>query len=348
MLYNSIFLVLIVSCYTTRNSRTLRRQAYKWVLFGLYIFVAFRYQVGCDWTGYEHNYNLNFASYLSFRELLEVGEIGHWYLIYVVNALGLEYHYINVVYALIFFFGFNKLALRQNNALAFLVLAFPVLIVNLPMSAVRQAAALGFFCLSIVAFSDKKLARYIAYIFLGALFHKSVLFFLVLCPFVVTGFTRKNIVKAAILSVPLSLVVLSSGVADDSISRYSDYQTDAAGAMFRLGMLGVASIYYFAYMAKRWKKKFPFDYNIVHLGCWLMLFLLLIYPLSSVASDRYGYYLIPIQLMIFTRLPLIVTGKLKNEIVLAPYAGLFFVFVFWTMRSSLFEVCYTPYQLRFW
>ncbi len=348
MVYQLIFFGLLTLCYRTRNSRKYRMLAYKWSLFVLFVFVGFRYEVGCDWTGYEHNFNLNFVEHMTFRELLSVGELGHWYLIYIVRAIGLDYSYLNVIYSFIFFYGFNKLALRQNNALAFLALAFPVLVVNLPMSAIRQAAAVGFFCLSIVSFIDRKLWKYIGYILVGALFHKSVLFFLILFPFVRGGFSRKNISRAAFSTAPIGFLVLASGAADDSIARYSDYASEAAGAIFRLGMLGVAGFFYFSYMSGRWKIRFTRDYKIVHLGSWLMLFLLLLYPLSSVASDRYGYYLIPIQLMIFTRLTLIARGRLKNELILAPYAGLVAIFIVWTMKSNLFMICYTPYQMRLW
>ena len=75
------------------------------------------------------------------------------------------------------------------------------------------------------------------------------------------------------------------------------------------------------------EKTYYLDYSLVSLGSIGMVLLFLVVPFSSVISDRFGYYLIPIQAMIFARLPFL---PFKNHYihVILPYLGMFIVFVF--------------------
>ena len=56
----------------------------------------------------------------------------------------------------IFFLGVHVLARRQPDPLGFLVLLFPILIINMPMSGIRQGAAIGLLCIAFVAFIDRR------------------------------------------------------------------------------------------------------------------------------------------------------------------------------------------------
>ena len=65
---------------------------------------------------------------------------------------------------------------------------------------------------------------------------------------------------------------------------------------------------------------------------------------SSVIGDRFGYYLVPIQLVFLARLPFLGPGS--PIVALVPYiAGAAYLAV-WIQTSALFEVCYIPY--KFW
>ena len=67
-------------------------------------------------------------------------------------------------------------------------------------------------------------------------------------------------------------------------------------------------------------------------------------PVSSVIGDRLGYYLLPIQAMIFARAPFLRTGLNRNFVILAPYLGFLLFFGVWTTLSHHFSACYLPYQ----
>lgn len=56
MLYVGLTNILFLLRYALAGRGGARKQIYAVVLFGLFLFSAFRYQVGCDWSGYYFQY----------------------------------------------------------------------------------------------------------------------------------------------------------------------------------------------------------------------------------------------------------------------------------------------------
>lgn len=246
-----------------------------------------------------------------------------------------------------FFIGLHALARRQPNPLTFLVLAFPILIINMPMSAIRQGAAIGFMCLAFAAFIDRRVITYVGWILLGSLFHSSVLAFLIFAPFVVGEFRPRNVLIAAVLAIPGVFGLLQTEAAETAQQRYIIRDVDAAGAAFRLGILSLAGLFFIWKLAPAWRREFPEDYKLAAVGAWLMVAFFSLFFVSTVIGDRFGYYLIPVQLMIFARIPYLTTLRHRQLWSVAPYAGLTLVFVVWTQLSWHFNHCYIPYDIRF-
>lgn len=74
-----------------------------------------------------------------------------------------------------------------------------------------------------------------------------------------------------------------------------------------------------------------------------MIATLVLLPLSTVIADRFAYYLIPIQAMIFARASLLnLSGR--KLFTSAPYVILFLVFLVWSYQSGIFQSCYLPYR----
>jgi hypothetical protein len=139
-------------------ARTNKRIYYVAMLI-LFIFSAFRFEVGCDWNGYIDQYNRQsqgtFATAFANREWL-------WFIfLEIVYRLGIGYVWINVAAAAVFFAGVHVLAKRQLDPVGFLVLLFPTLIMNLPMSGIRQGVAVGLMCVAFTCFMDRKLIAFV-------------------------------------------------------------------------------------------------------------------------------------------------------------------------------------------
>lgn len=341
--YYATYFVLLLTAIQVSKDRQAKTILYWAALSGLFLFSAFRYRVGCDWWGYLINYRIWIPSY---EFAFTLSEPGYWSVIHFLQQTGLPYEYLNVITSAIFFIGFHALARRQPNPLMMLALAVPILIINMPMSAIRQGAAIGFMCLAYVAFVDRRVVLYVVWILMGSLFHSSILAFLVFAPFVVGRVSRKNIIFASLLALPGAYGLSQTEAAEVAQQRYIDTGIDAAGAVFRLGVLSLSGLFFVRYVRKAWEREFPEDYKLVLIGAWLMVGFFGLFFVSTVIGDRFGYYLIPIQIMIFARIPYLQTLKNRQFWSVMAIAGLTLVFLVWTQLSSLFSQCYVPYRMR--
>lgn len=342
MIYISLFNVLLLLRWGLQNAVRERRAFYLPLLIGLFLFSAFRFEVGCDWTGYLNQYWVQSRSTL--EEALARSDPLWWGLIELQQRMGLSYPWMNVFSSAIFFFGVHVLARRQPDPLAFLVLLFPVLIINLPMSGIRQGAAMGVIFLAFAAFIDRSLWRFVAWIVVAAAFHGSAAIFLLLAPLVWGRYSPARLAMAAILAIPGAFLLVGTGDAEVAMSRYVDTGVDAAGAVFRVGAIGLSGAFFLLLLRGKWARSFPQDFKLAMIGALMMLACLLLLPVSSVIADRLAYYLVPIQAMIFARIPFLPIRTNRTAYAAAPYLGLLLLFVAWTSMSAVFAGCYLPYR----
>lgn len=341
MIYLTLFNVLLILRVAAQRVAT-RAILYWVVLAVLFLFVAYRFEVGCDWSGYYIQYEsmrgLDLAAALERREPI------WWSLVHFTHVAGLPYPWLNVFSALVFFGGAHMLARRQPDPLAFLILLFPVLIINIPMSALRQGMAIGFVCIALTSFLDRRLFRFVFWIVLASGFHSSAAIFFLLAPLVRGAYTKNRMILAGIVSIPGAYFIASGGDAEIALTRYVDTGIDAFGAAYRAGVLFLSGLLFLLFLRRDWWNRFPQDYKLASLSATLMLATLPLVAFSSVIADRVGYYFIPVQAMIFARIPYLVGGPWGRLLTIAPYIGLSLILVVWTMTSRHFSQCYVPYQ----
>ena len=80
------------------------------------------------------------------------------------------------------------------------------------------------------------------------------------------------------------------------------------------------------------------------IGSLMMLGTFALLPVSGVIADRLAYYLIPIQALIFARIPYFHWQSDRTLHVVFPYALLLLMFAVWTYFSYHFQLCYVPYK----
>jgi hypothetical protein len=341
MLYNAIFLSLAALRMVLSSRIRMRDALYPVVLVILFVLSAFRFDVGCDWNNYflQFEYQLEQPSAIT----LSGREPVWWLSILAVQGLGLDYVWINVLSSLVFFAGIHALARRQPDRLSFLIVLFPILIINMPMSGIRQGAAIGIICFAFVAFMDRRVLRYTLLVLLASLVHSSAAIFFLLVPLVQGGYSRSRLISAVVLAAPVALMLINSEGAELAFSRYVDTGIDAGGAVFRCALLTLTGILFFGFLNEKWRRAFLRDFKLVNLGSIYMLLNMALLPLSTVIADRLGYYFIPIQAMIFARLPFLPLRG-RSFLVASPYLLLAVVFVGWTLMSRHFQFCYVPYR----
>ncbi|WP_234952241.1 EpsG family protein [Rhodopirellula baltica] len=343
MIYVILFLAMLGLRYSSGAARNINRLVYRWLLGGLFFFSAFRYEVGPDWLGYLNIFNIQ--RWQSYLDASTRSEPGYWILNELIHEIGWPYPWVNVFSSLVFFAGLHAIAKRQPDPLGFLVLAFPILIVNMPMSAVRQAMGIGMLCFAFIAFTDKKIAPFVILILIGGSFHNSILVFLLLAPLVGGQYTRNRLILSVLLAIPGVVALASTRSAEVMQSRYIESNTEAAGAIFRVGVLLSTGLFFQLKLKDGWRRFYPEEFKLVSIGSLMMLAFVPIIFVSTVIVDRFGYYLIPIQLVIFTRMPfLLQEDRYRKLYCSAPYVGLLLMFTVWTQQSWIFQLRYLPYE----
>jgi hypothetical protein len=317
--------------------------AFYWlVLIGLYLFSALRFEVGCDWPNYIANYETQKLADLNYA--LDQPNPAHWLLLEAMYRLDLDYVWLNVVTSAIFFAGLHSIARRSPSPLSVLALAFPVLILNIPMAAVKQAAAIGLICFAFNAFIDRRIVKFALFVALAATFHGSALVFALLGPFVFGRYSLKYLLVAGLLALPGVFALQATEAAEIANTRYIVGDMDSGGAIFRVGLLIATGLFYTLYLAKRWEMVFPHSHKLVSLLALGMIGLGALLPLSTVIADRFGYYFNIPQLMIYAAIPWLYPARQAKLVKLAPYAALTILFLAWTLLSNHYERCYAPYR----
>ncbi|WP_188722949.1 EpsG family protein [Nitratireductor aestuarii] len=342
MLYFAVFILLLILNFATAYKFRSRLAVYWLVFIFLFLFSAFRFEVGCDWTGYLFQYDLQHGAGL--QAALERREPLWWITIELTQWAGLPYPWLNVFSSALFFLGVHILARRQPDPLAFLMLLFPILILNMPMSGIRQGAAIGIMCISFTAFQDGRFIRYVLWTLVAASFHSSAMIFLLLAPLIGGNLSKGRLALAGFLAIPGGLLLLSGESGELAISRYVERNIDAFGAIYRTGTLFLSAIFFSIFLRRRWKKAFGADFTLAGLGALMMFAVFPFSAVSTVIADRVGYYLMPLQAMIFARTPFL-AGKLETRLlIVSPYLALSLMLLVWTTSSNLFTLCYVPYQ----
>ena len=342
MLYFGLTNALFMLRFALSSEQRLRQQSYFLVLIGLFLFSSFRYMVGCDWPGYYNQYLI--AENIDWSYVIDSREPIWWTLLWWIRDMGLPYPVVNIVSSAVFFIGVHILARRQPDPLGFMVLLFPILIINMPMSTIRQGAAIGLVCIAFAAFIDRRQIWFAFWVVIAAGWHTSALIFLLLLPVATGKYTKSRLAMLAILAIPGTLLLASGETAEIASSRYIGTGKEAFGAVFRLGLLGLSALYFFLFVREKWMRTFPHDYSLVSIGAIGMGLSLLILPISSVIGDRLGYYFIPVQAIIFSRisyLPFRLNHSLHSAL---PYVGLLLFFFAWAQYSELFQQCFIPYK----
>jgi hypothetical protein len=341
-MYIGFFMTLMWVSYSTAGRDSFRRYAYWGTLSALFLFSAYRFEVGCDWTGYwfqyELQYNAGLAEALTRREPL------WWAMVELMHRLELSYLWLNLISSGIFFLGVHAFAKRQPDPLAFLILLFPILILNMPMSGIRQGAAIGILFFAFNAYMDRSLVRFLVFTALASTIHNSSLIMLALTPLLVSQSVVVR-VPAAIALGALGVFLLSySEITDVAIVRYVESDLDSAGAAFRLLTLFGAALMFFVLLRKSWKQDYPKDYEFMLVSAIAMLLLPLALLVSSVIADRLGYFFIAAQAAMFARIPYLSRVSMRTIAYVLPHVGLLLFLGTWIVLSRHFNECYVPYQ----
>jgi hypothetical protein len=273
-----------------------------WVLAWLAItlVIGFRYQVGGDWGNY-FNYLYGVRG-LDLERVLTKSDPGYQVLNWLSVQMDWDIFGVNTICGAIFATGLVAFCRRQPLPWLALSVSIPYLLIVVAMGYSRQGVALGLAMLGLVGLSNRSTLRFVIWISLAATFHKSAV---VLLPIGALA-AAKNRYWTLVWVGLTSAVVYNQMLEKDVDSLYVGYvqaQYQSQGALVRLLMNACPAV-----VLLFWRSRFQFEKGEERLWLWfaaislLLLGLLMVSP-SSTAVDRVALYVLPLQIVVFSRLP---------------------------------------------
>ena len=299
-----------------------------WLGIGLLfvVLIGFRHEVGGDWYHYVHHYKRVIG--VSLDAALVRGDPGYIFLNWIMASWGWGMYGVNVIAAFIFIAGLTIFCRQQPIPWLAFSVAVPYLLVVVAMGYTRQAVAIGLFLWAITFLERGNLKYYIVFVVIAALFHKTAVLMIPLGIFLHgKGFLLRVM---AVGGVAYGLWDLLLAEHQDELWRnYVDVQMQSEGARVRVLMNLVPSLFLLFYW-RRWRESFPNFW----FWFWICIGSILSVALVGVAStavDRVALYFIPIQMVVFSRLPYLAAKSISSNLIifgiLTGYAVVLFVWL---------------------
>lgn len=267
----------------------------------LVLFVGLRHKVGMDWNNYL--YMIQFAGTGTLAEAMAYAEPAYAFLLWLSGQMGYGMYGVNLIAASIVIHGVMKLARSTQEPWLALVVAMPVLITVVAMSANRQAVAIGLLLWLVASWEGSSLVRRVMFVAMAALFHFSAIFFLM---FVALGLRIRGEYKIAlgVFMAAATIVFLQlSGSAEYYDQAYVSGQSDitySTGATQHVLVNGVPALMLFASRRIR-DALFPSGLHVQM--AWLAMALIPLAFVFSAAAGRMTLYLFPVSMGVFASLP---------------------------------------------
>ena len=330
----------IIALVSYSGTSELKRVAWFGTWLGLTLLIGLRDEVGCDWWTYLEIFEE--IRILPFPGIEKAMDPAYGLLNWTVAYFDGPIYWVNTVCGAIFAAGIIKFARKQPLHWMALSLTVPYLVIVVGMGYTRQGAALGLVFWGLAKLSEGRYLKYLLYVALGALFHKSALLMLPLAVFESRG-GRIWKYLAIIATVGLLGVALLLEFADVYWNNYIDASLESEGGAIRVWMNVVPTLLMFA-VWRRWRSTYS-DYRI-WLGVGLMAIICVpLVAMASTAVDRIAIYFSPIQIAVFSRLPGLVRESMTRTLVVIGILGYYTAVLWvWLNLGIHSKMCWIPYK----
>jgi hypothetical protein len=313
-----------------------------WLTFGFFllILIGLRHQVGCDWLSYSEGLQLIEDSPLEVIYDLRK-EVGYTLLSWLSLFFGLGIYGVNFFCSIIFTGGLIYLSRSQPLPWLTILVAIPYLVIVVAMGYTRQAAAIGFLMYGFVYLFRGKTTLYLAYVLFAGLFHKTAFVFAAFAILRTGGGKLKQAVGICVL---ISLIGSAYFLEQAEIFMFNYVQNTmkSDGGQIRVLMNCLPASIFFWYW-KKWGQKFE-DRWLWGMMSLLAIMCLPLVAIASTAVDRMALYLIPLQLVVWARVPLLIQGQIERNsailIIIAYSAVVQFTWLFFGTHAD----CWVPYD----
>lgn len=311
------------------------------VLLFIGLMIGLRYEVGGDWLNYLA-YLLS-ADFAAFSEIWDAGDPGYGLLNWLASRWDGGVWQVNLVCGLIFAAGLFAFCRYQPRPWLALTVAVPYLVIVVAMGYTRQGAAIGLAMIGLVALARRRgPLHFVLWVVLAATFHKSAV---LLIPIAALADNRGRWWTAAWVTAAAAAAyfTLLQDSVEGLVTNYIDARYQSDGAAIRVAM-NAAPAALFVLFRKRFAMA-PQEMRLwlIVSGLALAMVPALIFSPSSTAIDRMALYIIPLQLVVLSRLPEVFgrSGRFLSPAIVL-YSG---VVQFVWLTFGTYAFAWLPYRL---
>lgn len=345
IVYIAIYFLFSIAAYLTYSRK---RSGALAVTFGafLIVFMGTRYEVGCDWWGYTLRFNNMYINFGDWMEGFRLGEGGF----HLINLMSLDagwgFNGVVLIAAMICVASLVRFSFLAPHPASLIAIAFPILVVQLGMSGLRQALATAMLMLACVAFVKGKRLMTGGWIVAASQFHTSSIALLPISALARTNISTKYVLSAVVLLSPLAGWLLG-----DRLEVYSDryieqiYGENASGGAWIRYAIASLPFLILAWQRNRVAARHPELYPLLKLFGLMCLGLLGAGLVSSVALHRLVYYVLPVSLLCLLCVSDAAFSSGNRRVARAlPFLIYGAYIVTWFVSSRHATSCYVPYE----
>lgn len=300
--YWSLFAVWAVGAvqFARRQDRPHSNILYAAAAAATALMIGLRSEVGGDWGAYLGIYEVIYWQPLVTA--LTLSDPAYAFLNWLSARADWGIWLPNTVCAAVFMAGVGKLAARQPNPWLAILVAVPYLVIVVAMGYTRQAAAIGVVCYALADARPDRLFRSTALVVVAALFHKTAILVL---PILLIPVLRRNLLYAILggLAFLLLAYLVLAGSSDRLVASYAQSTYESQGAAVRIAMNVLPALLLLLFRRRMDLPPFLRSYWIANAVLALASVPALLSLSASVGVDRLSLFLIPLQMVVYSRLP---------------------------------------------
>lgn len=266
----------------------------------LSLMVGLRHEVGGDWDSY-----LLYVDSMQGEAIEEIwrrSDPAYQLLCWIGANVGGGVYLVNLLCASIFFWGLLAFCRRQPRPWLALLVSMPYLVTVVAMGYTRQGVAIGLVMLAMTSLASGHMLRFVGWIAVATLFHKSAI---IVLPFALFAFQRSTwqTILGLIMAGTLVLALPLVDYADGLTAGYLDAEYQSEGALIRVIIVAVSAVVLL--VCRRRLHLQAGTRGFWPLLAWGGLFLipLVLFSSSSTAVDRLALYWLPLQLLVWSQAP---------------------------------------------
>ncbi|TQV62357.1 MAG: EpsG family protein [Sulfurovum sp.] len=340
--YWIMYLATIVSLFITSKFDGHSKNI---IYIGYFLFVSsiigFRYQIGGDWFPYVEHYEQ--CKNISLAQALKMGDSGYMSLNWIMAQFDLGIGGVNLFCGVVIAYALIVFANRQTFPWLSLGIAVPYFVIVISMGYARQAVATAFVMLAYTQWS-KEPWKFIILVVIGALFHKTAILVLIFSPVILNGSIWLKSSTIIILFPSMYFLFLADSLAEmqHGYAGGGENNMKSEGGAIRVMMNIIPAILFMLFYKKFQEFK---DFKLwLYIAIASMLSFIFVGTFST-AVDRLAVYLIPIQMMVYGRLPMFITNSMLQTLFIIAIILMYAIIMYVWLNFATNAIYWLPYKI---